>query len=253
MDIVVHTSSLLFTILVFVRISAFFLLIPVINFIRLPVVVRISLAVALSVFLKTFVISEGSPDLVPDYRYLMNVMIEVVNGAALAFGMFAAFATFQLAGRIIDFQMGLAVANQVDPITNAPSPLVGTVLFLLGSIVFILAGGMEVVLKVLVLSFESFPPGQSIETLSLSSVSDSFGLMFSVSVILIAPIIVTLFLIDIAMAFSARFMPQMNVFILSIPLKVAIGFSVLAMAVVWMNPVFEKVFDILFAYWYGLL
>lgn len=252
MDISIATSTILITVLVFVRISTFFILLPVINFIKLPVVIRILLALIMSLFLKINFVESGIK-VETDYAFIGMIVSEVVNGASLAFGVFIAFATFQFAGRIIDFQMGLAVANQIDPITNAQAPLVGTLLFLLGSLVFILEGGISVFIKVLALSLQTYPPGILFSGLSYEAVVSSVGMMFSLSIVLISPIIVTLFLIDIAMAFSARFMPQMNVFILSLPLKVAVGFCVLAMMVTWMKPVMERIFDIMMTYWFGLI
>ena len=252
MDISVATNTILVTALVFIRISTFFLLLPVINFIKLPVVIRILLALAMSLFLKENFVDAGVK-ITTDYDFIVMIVSEVINGASLAFGVFIAFATFQFAGRIIDFQMGLAVANQIDPITNAQAPLVGTLLFLLGSLVFILEGGISIFIKVLALSLQTYPPGIMFSALSYEALVSSVGVMFSLSIVLISPVIVTLFLIDIAMAFSARFMTQMNVFILSLPLKVAVGFCVLAMVVTWMRPIMERIFNIMLTYWYGIL
>lgn len=252
MDISIATDAMLVTVLVFVRISTFFVLLPVINFIKLPVVIRILLALIMSLFLKVNFVEAGIK-IETDYAFIGMIVNEVINGASLAFGVFIAFATFQFAGRVIDFQMGLAVANQIDPITHAQSPLVGTLLFLLGSLVFILEGGISIFVKVLALSLQTYPPGVFFSALSYEAIVTSVGVMFSLSIVLISPIIVTLFLIDIAMAFSARFMPQMNVFILSLPLKVAVGFCVLAMVVTWMKPIMERIFNIMMTYWYGLI
>ncbi|MEY8195177.1 MAG: flagellar biosynthetic protein FliR [Cycloclasticus sp.] len=251
MDITLVTSEILLTILVFVRVSTFFILLPIINFIKLPVVIRIALSLALSFFLKLNFVESGS-SISMNTQYIFMLIFEVVNGMSLAFGVFVAFATFQLAGRIIDFQMGLAVANQIDPITNAQAPLVGTLLFLVGSLVFILEGGISLIIKVLVLGLQTYPPGVIFGSISFEAMISAFGSMLSLSVVLIAPVIVTLFLVDIAMAFSARFMPQLNVFILSIPLKVAIGFCVLAMVITGMKPIMELVFNIVLTYWYGM-
>lgn len=248
MNIAIAQEQILLLILIFVRISTFFVLLPIINFIKLPVVIRISLALALSLFI------QSSLDFPFSYReldakYLYQIVLEISIGAMMAFGVFAVFSVFQFAGRILDFQMGLAVASQIDPISKAQSPMIGTILFYLGSIIFILEGGLHVVIKTLYKSFEWMPLNPDGYSIPIEAMIYLFGLVFSLALILAAPVIITLFLIDIALSFSARFMPQMNIFILSIPLKIYIGFVLLAMSVLWMRPILDRIYRTLFDYW----
>lgn len=238
--------------LVFSRVSALFLMTPVLNFTRLPVMVRVLLAMALSIWLVQVTgLGAGmalSPRVLND-SFLLLIVGEVLNGAAMAFGLLFAFAAFQFAGRVIDYQIGLAVANQIDPVTNAQAPLVGTVLGMMGAIYFIVSGGFGIVLTALKDNLLSYPPGQMGFFNAVEPMLVSFGMMFTLAVLLIAPIIVVLFLVDITMAFSARFMPQMNVFILSIPLKVFIGFVMLALSAVSIAPVLTRIFQEMILYW----
>lgn len=252
MNVSVAQEQILVLILIFVRISAFFALLPIINFIKLPVVVRVLFAIALAVLIKY------SLDIPPTFRelnavYIFKIIIESSVGAMMAFGVLAVFSIFQLAGRILDFQMGLAVASQIDPISKAQSPMIGTLLFYLGSIVFILEGGLHVFVKTLYISFELIPLNRMEYQLPVEAMISLFGLVFSLAFILAAPVIVTLLLIDIALSFSARFMPQMNIFILSIPVKIYIGFILLAMSVLWMEPILERIYQALFDYWRAAL
>lgn len=236
--------------LVFARVSALFLMTPVLNFIKLPLTIRILLTLALSIWIFQFTLMGNlARDLTPDY--LLLIIAELLNGAAIAFGLMFSFAAFQFAGRIVDYQIGLAVANQIDPVTNAQAPLIGSLLAVVGGIYFISSGGIGIILTALVENFRVFPPGEIGFFKAIEHMAGSFGMIFSLAIMLIAPIIVVLFLVDITMAFSARFMPQMNVFILSIPLKVFIGFVLLALSMVSIEPVLNKVFASTLMYWRG--
>lgn len=252
MNILIAQEQILVLVLIFARISVFFTLLPIINFIKLPVVIRILLAVAFSVLIKY---SLNFPLVHKDLNalYLFKVVKEASVGAIMAFGVLTVFSIFQLAGRILDFQMGLSVASQIDPISKAQSPMIGALLFYLGSIVFMLEGGLHVFVKVLFKSFEWVSLDQMGYALPVEAMIMLFGLVFSLALVLAAPIIITLFLIDIALSFSARFMPQMNIFILSIPVKIYIGFVLLAISVLWMSPMLQRIYQALFGYWQVVL
>jgi flagellar biosynthetic protein FliR len=76
-----------------------------------------------------------------------------------------------------------------------------------------------------------------------------FALMFSLGVVLVSAAIVCLFLIDIGMGVASRVLPQANVFILSITVKIFAGLTVLALAILYMQPVMKKIFTQVFNYW----
>src|SRR5438067_1165245 len=61
---------------------------------------------------------------------------EVFVGAIMAFGVFAAFGAFSVAGKILDIQSGFAIGSVYDPITRAGAPLFSTMLNLVGVAVF---------------------------------------------------------------------------------------------------------------------
>ena len=144
-------------------------------------------------------------------------------GAALAFGLFAAFGAFLFGGRLIDSQIGFAVANLIDPITRAQGPLIGTVLNLTAIAVFLAVDGHHLIIRGLADSLARFPPGQPITELGVTAVTAQFGVVFAYGLMLVAPAVFALLLLDVALAVVARTMPQMNIFIVSLPLKVFVG------------------------------
>jgi flagellar biosynthetic protein FliR len=85
--------------------------------------------------------------------------------------------------------------------------------------------------------------------ISLAAIMQQFGLMFSLGFILVSPLVVILLLLDVAMAIAARTMPQMNIFMLSMPIKIAIGLSMLAISAPHLKNIFQRVFESIFEYW----
>ena len=237
--------------LAFVRVGTFFTLAPVFTFIRLPVTIRVLFSVAMAMFL--LAAAQVPTPVLSGVSWPVAIIAEVINGSAMAFGMAVAFAVFHFSGRILDFQLGFGIAGLIDPATQTQAPLTGTLLHLLAVIVFVLSGGVVLIFKTLVLSFNAAPPGQMLSLHTVELFILHFGLLFSLSLALVAPVLLAIFLLDLLMAFAGRTMPQMNVFIISIPFKIAIGMVVLAVTVVAMQPLFRRVFESFFQFWELLL
>ena len=79
-----------------------------------------------------------------------------------------------------------------------------------------------------------------------------FGLMFSLGMTLVSAAVFCVFLADVGMSVVARVLPQANVFLLSIPVKIVAGLSVLALSVPLMGPVLSRIFESVFRYWGAL-
>lgn len=252
MSISVSQEWVVLTFLIFVRLGVFFLFAPVFNFVKLPVNIRVIFSFVIAVFFsrllpEALVYSGGF------LQFTSWIAMEVINGAALSFGMICAFAVFHFAGRILDFQMGFGVAGLIDPATNIQAPMIGTVMNLLAIIVFVLAGGVTLVFKTLHLSLLAIPPGSAFQLQTPLWFVSQAGLIFTLSVSLAAPVMIAVFMLDIVMAFAGRTMPQMNVFILSIPIKIALGLSILAATVVYSQPLIRRVYESIFIFWEPLI
>jgi flagellar biosynthesis protein FliR len=184
---------------------------------------------------------------------LIAAVRELSVGLLMAFGMHCSFAAFSFGGRVLDLQMGFGVANLLNPSTNEQAPLLGTGLLMVGAMTFLLVDGHHWLAKGFVQSYQWFPLGAPLRAISLSAIVQQFGLMFSLGTVLVAPVVIVLLLLDGAMAIAARTMPQMNIFMLSIPIKIGVGLLVLALSVPYMKGLFERIFASIFAFWNTLI
>ncbi len=231
------------------RFAPVFLLTPLFAIVQVPVRVRVLFVLALS-----FVMVAGggvSPTDPPaHFGGLIHAMAsEVLLGMALAFGLFAAFGAFLFGGRILDFQMGFGVANLIDPATHTQAPLLGTVLNLMAVMSFFLLDGHHLLIRGLAYSLEKIPPGSAWRGMEPVAVVDQFGVMFVYGLAVVAPVVMTLLLLDVGMAVAARTMPQVNMFIMGFPLKIFMGLIVLALSLNYMGPLMEKIYASIFFYW----
>ena len=178
---------------------------------------------------------------------------EAVLGMALAFGMFTAFGALLFGGRLLDLQIGIGFSSLIDPSTRAQSPLLGTALSLLAIAVFFAVDAHHAVVRALAWSLRHLPPGSSLGALDPATVAAQFGVVFAHGLVLVAPAVFTLLLLDVALAIVARTMPQMNIFIVAMPLKIFVGVLVLALTVRHLLPALTAVFETVPRYWEELL
>jgi flagellar biosynthetic protein FliR len=247
--ITIETGWLLGAMLTSARLAALLALSPLFSLARIPARILLLITLILAVAINNTVQQYTTLAIDSFDQLLVAMLREVAVGALLAFGINCAFAAFSFGGRILDLQMGFGVANLVNPASNEQSPLIGMVLLLVGVLTFFLLNGHHWLARGFMQSFQWFPLAAPLRSISMQAILQQFGLMFSLGFILVAPLVVVLLLLDAAMAIAARTMPQMNIFMLSMPIKIAIGLVLLAVTAPLLKNIFQRIFESIFEYW----
>jgi flagellar biosynthetic protein FliR len=253
MRLTLDLDWMLTTLLASIRVAMVFALTPLLTFARLPASVRTWFVLGLTAVLVAGLSASGLARVDSLGGLAAAAAGEALIGALLAFGLLAVFAAFQLAGRVLDLQLGFGVAALIDPNTRAATPLLGTLLGMAAVFAFFAIDGHHLVIRGLAFSFEQVPPGTPPAQFELAPVVAMFGAMFSFAAAIAAPVIVLLLLVDVALSVMARTMPQMNIFFLSLPLKILIGLATLALSVQYLAPVVRRSFTAIFEYWQQVL
>lgn len=238
--------------LVSIRIGAILLMTPLFALGGVPPNIRVLASVGLAAVL-VGALAVPLPAVTTLGQLANAALTEAVVGMALAFGVFAAFAAFQLAGRILDMQLGFGVATLIDPSTRTHAPLLGTILNLTALALFFAIDGHHLLIRGIAFSLEQIPPGSRLPQIDITVLVAQFGAMFVYAAALAAPVMVTVLLVDVMLSVIARTMPQMNVFIVGLPLKILVGLIVLAISLKTLSPLFARVFTALFDGWHQLL
>lgn len=235
--------------LISLRIGALFVLSPIWSVASVPAPFRVLLVLALSGLLVTATAAKASVLPSTFGAFMLACVSEVIVGAVLAFGVFSAFAVFSFAGKILDVQTGFGIGNVYDPVTHSQSPMLGAVLNLVAVAMFFAIDGHHMLLRGVAFSIKALPPGATIASLPFDAVVRQFGLMFVLSLALAAPVMFCLLLTEAGLAVVSRNLPQMNVFIVVVPLKIFVGLAMLAASVTYLGPVVAKVFGSIFTFW----
>ncbi len=240
--------------MIFVRLSAFFLFMPLFSILQIPLRIRILTLLPLAYLLAASVFDTATlGSAFTGWNLFKGLVYEFIIGSAMAFGLFASFGALQLGGRILDFQMGFGIANLIDPSTNSQSPLLGTLLYLMAIGVFFGVDGHLLLVKGIDYSLETLPPGAGLFSWNIGLMVRQFGLMFIYGLMVVAPVIFSLFLIDVGMAVAARTMPQVNMFIVSLPLKIFVGLLVLTISLAFMGSILTQIYESIALYLEGIV
>ena len=213
------------------RLSAVFFLTPVLHAFRVPATGRVLLVIGLAVGLALGMPPAESPVLSMTAGQLITASFtELALGATLGLGILAAFAAISLAGRMIDVQIGFGIAQVFDPVTQRQVPILTSAFDKLGVIVFFLLNGHHALLRGLAYSLERFPLGRpwSVDAAApwiLKQVGALFGLGFALA----APAVACLLLLELALGVVARNLPQMNMLVIGIPIKIVVGLAALSL------------------------
>ena len=235
------------------RLAAVFFMAPIFSNLTRLNTIRVLFTLAMSV---TLVIGLDLPRAKVDLglgALLVAAILEVVLGSILAFGVFAAFGTFSVAGKLLDIQSGFGLGSVFDPITRASAPIFSSMLNLLAVAVFFGLDGHHALMRGLAYSAQQVPPGTALAALPLAAVLRQFGMMFSLAVAFVAPVMFALFLVEAATAVLSRVLPQMNVLVFGMSIKIVVALVIFALSLSVVLPLMGRIYASIFLYWEQVL
>lgn len=213
--------------LVFVRISGLFVIAPIFGIRNVPTYFKIGFSFMLSLILIN-VIKVPNLDYYNNfYLYTLLVFKEFIVGITIGYVSYLVFNAIYLAGQLIDMQIGFSMVSVMDPLSNIQIPITANLYFIMCMLIFLMANGHHALIRALFESFTIIPPGSAIFGISLmNDILRVFGDIFLLAFKISAPIIAAILATDVALGVISRAVPQVNVFVLGMPLKIIIGLVV---------------------------
>ncbi len=247
MDLMIE--KLLGFVMVLTRISAFFIVLPVFGWKSIPVRIKVAMTVLLTIFFSMITPSAIEPREVSLLEAILLLVNEATYGLALGLIVYFVFATVKFSGRIIERQMGLAMAEILDPLTGERAQPLGMLLEMIFILLFLSANGHHMFLLIISRSYEAFPAGSIPTTAVLASgIIKAGSTMLVAGLRLSAPILAAFLVLMVALAVLARIVPEMNILFISLPLRVGLGLLMAAIFVPFINGFVAE-----FADWMGKL
>ena len=235
--------------LMLVRTSGIFLISPFFGSMNIPIFFRVGTALSMTVVLFPVVDGLGTP-YVPEnlIMFALTAVEELFIGWLIGFVAYISFAAITMAGKVMDMQVGFAIVNVVDPTSGQQIPLIGSFLYNLAAIILLATNGHHMILAALVESFRAVPIAGMEGNVSLALLIANFtGTIFLTGMKIAMPITFAILLTNVGLGILSRTMPQMNIFVVGIPLQLMIGITVLSMII----PFYVLFLDVLFNEMYG--
>ncbi len=201
--------------------------------------------------------ASGSPPLDADVLRGGAPMFVALAGREIAIGLFLSFlgqlvlVAARVSGEMIGLEMGMQMAQQVDPESGASMPLMARMqeeLYLVG---FLIAGGHLLIVRSLVESFERAPAGRGRLDLGAAEfAAEMLSEMFASGIAFAMPILGCMVLVTCALGLIARTVSQINVLELGFTLRIALALIAMAIFLPLMEPAFTGLFGS-FSEWTG--
>ena len=235
--------------LLLTRISGIFLIAPFYGSQNIPIYFRAGVAFAISLIIFPVVDQNTVIDAPPTVvGYGFSVLRELFIGWLIGFVGYVTMQAVNIAGKVMDMQAGFAVVNEMDPTSGQQAPLIGSLLNYLMLMMFLVTNGHHVVLASVIRSFDAIPLLGMHYKPSLAEIMVDFTAGIFVTGVKIAmPITFAILLTNVSLGILARTMPQLNIFVVGIPMQIMVGIFVLAMLI----PFYILFLDVLFNEIYG--
>jgi flagellar biosynthetic protein FliR len=240
----VSLNQLQFFSLIFLRVIAILMTIPIFKSKSLPILFKAGLAMAISIVLFPILNLDGFPVLANVIDFAIGAIGEILLGITIGLAVNLLFAGLQLAGQLAGYQMGMALANVMDPATSEQIPLLAQFNYIFALLLFAITNAHHWFLRALAESYRLVPP---FNFQFSSSLMEQFvhlaGNMFIIAIKVGAPVIAALLLTSIAFGLIARTVPQMNVFFVAMPLKIVIGLLFMGFSLPFLATFLKEVYS----------
>jgi flagellar biosynthetic protein FliR len=232
-----------------IRVSAMIMMSPIFGDATVPATVKWGLSILIALLLFP-IVKAGIPPM-GDFGLLslvVGIAGELLIGIIIGFSARLIFAGIQLAGEMLGFQMGFSVASVIDPTSSIQVSVIAEFQYLLSLLLFMAVNAHHLFISAIAESYQVVPPlsvhfsGPLLQAL-LSLSKD----VFVIAVKLSAPVTAVLLFTNVAMGLVARTVPQMNVFIVAMPLQIGVGLLFIGLTA----PVIVKVTQHLFSHLSG--
>ncbi|MBK1812909.1 fused FliR family export protein/FlhB family type III secretion system protein [Clostridium sp. YIM B02505] len=222
----IDTTYYLAIFFIFLRLLTFFTVIP--NFFPsgTPATFKISLNLILSIILIGTIDISAIQNIQSNYAIIIYAFNEVMTGITLGFITSIIFYVIEMAGSLMDQQIGLGMISMFDPNTKSNASLLARLLHWVAILIFFIVDGHHLLIKELSSSYKVVGIGKSIIFQeSIMTILNSFTQYFIIGLKIAIPIVLIMIITDLTMGLISRTVPQLNIMILGMPIKMLVGIA----------------------------
>jgi flagellar biosynthetic protein FliR len=181
-------------------------------------------------------------------QFITLAIVELLKGFLTGFMTSLFFSAFLTAGQFIDIRIGFRMGGILDPQYGIKTPLSSNVLNIIAMAVFLILDGHLQLINIVSHTYQASPVGnleflKNIYLVFTGAFSFAFLSAFKIAL----PIVLMIFLTDVVLLVLIKFMPQMNIFVIGIPMKILVGifslFYIIEPFTDFLEPYFNTMYD----------
>lgn len=233
------STGVLAFMLIFARVGTALMIMPGLGDSFISERIRLHMALAISFVLFPLVMKYVPVPLPPIFALVSMMVVEVIVGLLIGTVARIFMTALDTAGMVVSTQSGLANAQVFNPSLATQGSLMGAFLSVTGVLLLLASNLHHLLLMSIVESYKQFPMGDLPDTGSMADlIARVISASFSIGVQMAAPFIVLTMLIYVGMGVLSRLMPQVQVFLLALPIQILLSvlmlfFSLSAMFAYW--------------------
>ncbi len=212
------------------RVAGFIILVPILGTSAVPTLIKAALALCLGAFLFHWNAAWVGTHALGWFAFTLLLFKETLVGLLMGLTLFLLLATLQAVGELVGFQMMFSAATTFSMLNLEQNTVTGNLFNILAMLIFVAIDGHHALISALDLSFQVLPVLMTPTSFGPPHAwFKLLGRIFEVSFKLSLPLMAALFISNIILGIIARTMPQINVFVIGLPVQIVAGFAVLLM------------------------
>lgn len=239
LDVLFSVGNIILFMAILTRLSGLFASAPLFSTYPIPMQVKIWLAASIA-FILFPIVQHNTQFVVPNSVPALTLILfkEFLIGFAMGFCANIIFVGIELGVNMFAIQMGISADQALNPSSGGNSPVITQAYTYLASMLFIIIGAHQWLFSAIYNSFKTMPVGYgfAFSPEIIGEIVRMTSQLFSIGLSIALPIFGVLFITDILLGFTSKMMPQMNIFMVSIPLKIYLG---LLLSLIFVRPMAE--------------
>ncbi|HWI65945.1 MAG TPA: flagellar biosynthetic protein FliR [Symbiobacteriaceae bacterium] len=210
----------------------------------IPAPLRVAFTFLLAIILLPVVSGHVAADVMTGTGLLAGCVLELLIGLTLGFIGQLVFAAVQMAGALIDLDMGFLNAQIFDPVSGRSEPLTSTFFQALALTLYLAMNGHHMLIRALAGSYELIAAGGfGFTAAGPLHVANLFGAMLSAAIQMVLPFMAVMLLATMAMAGLTRAVPQLHIFSVGMGAKAVAGLAFVTLLMPYLLAFLERLYD----------
>lgn len=239
-------SKLEIFIMVFFRVMALLMIMPIFD--NQKIIPQFKILISILVSYVLFPIVDAQNFVMPATMgaIVWIILKEIFLGLVIGFTAKLVFVAVELGSNFAGVQMGFGASSVVDPISNSSTLVIATFQVWVATMLFLSLNGHHLFFSAIAETFYKIPIGTASMTGGLAkTIVDYTATVFLVSIKLAAPITAVMIMTNAVLGIISRFVPQMNVFVMSFPLSIGIGLIILSASIPFIAYMIKSLFELM--------